>query len=316
MTVSDFPSTTGMVLCFDIGGTAIKVAEAWPGEPPRAPRRIPTPARDFAAFLAAVRGAVVAAGARPAMLAFSLAGIVDGAGRVTAANIPCLTGRRLREVLAADLDLPVVIANDADCFAMAEARVGAGRGRHVVLGIILGTGIGGGVVIGGRLINAGRGFAGEWGHGPVVAQAYARDRLPDLRCGCGRTGCLDAIASARGMERMDQDMTGITRTAEDILAAWQAGEAAALRTVTLWRDVLAGPLAMIVNLLGPDVVVAGGGLSANHALIAFLDEAVRAGCLSAASVPLVVPAGCVIEPGLIGAAALGRDALADGRNAR
>lgn len=293
-----------MILCFDIGGTAIKTAEAWPDAPLRPTGRIPTPARDYDAFVAALRGAVAQASAPPSALAFSLAGIVDGDGVATAANIPCLTGRPVRRALEAALNLPVVIANDADCFALAEATEGAGQGHDVVFGVILGTGVGGGIVVRGHLINEGGGFAGEWGHGPVVRDPA----LPQVRCGCGQVGCLDALASARGMERIDTHLNGPPRTAEAIVAAWTAGQAAAGRTVALWCDVLSGPLAMVVNLLGPGVIAVGGGLSNTPALVTALDDAVRARCLSSRARPLIVPARCRIEPGLIGAAALARSA--------
>ncbi|MCJ8141263.1 ROK family protein [Falsirhodobacter halotolerans] len=294
----------GVILCFDIGGTAIKTAEAWPDAPVRPTGRIPTPAHDFDAFVAALRGAIAAASAPPSRLAFSLAGIVDGAGVATAANIPCLTGRHVRRDLEAALNRPVVIANDADCFALAEAVEGAGRGHDVVFGVILGTGVGGGVVVRGHLINEGGGFAGEWGHGPVLRDPA----LPIIRCGCGQTGCLDALASARGVERIDAHLNGPARASEAIVAAWAAGETGAGRTIALWLDILSGPLAMVSNLLGPGIIAVGGGLSNTPALIAALDVAVRARRLSPSAHPLIVPAQCRVEPGLIGAAALGRSA--------
>ncbi|MDB6452882.1 ROK family protein [Falsirhodobacter sp. 20TX0035] len=298
----------GVILCFDIGGTAIKVAEA-AGGAVRPAGRVPTPAGDFAAFVRALQGIVAGASVRPEVLAFSIAGVVDETGIATVANIPCLTGRAVVRDLEAALGLPVVLANDADCFAMAEAVEGAGRGHEVVFGVILGTGVGGGIVVRGGLINAHGGFAGEWGHGPVLSGAA----LPVVRCGCGQVGCLDTLCSARGMERLHRHLWGRDAEAPALVAGWEAGEPEAARTVALWLEVLAGPLAMVVNLLGPGIVPVGGGLSNSAPLVAALDEAVRARCLRRFDRPLVVPALCRIEPGLIGAAALGRLHLAEGR---
>lgn len=144
-----------MILCRDIGGTAIKIAEAFSATDIRPQGRVPTPAQDYPAFVAALQAAVDAASIRPERLAFSIAGVVDPeTGLATVANIPCLTGRRLQRDLEADLRLPVDLANDADCFALSEAAVGAGRGHDVVFGIILGTGVGGGLVVRGGLSNA------------------------------------------------------------------------------------------------------------------------------------------------------------------
>ncbi|WP_435168907.1 ROK family protein [Falsirhodobacter sp. 1013] len=299
-----------MILCFDIGGTAIKTAEAVAPDQVRPTGRIPTPGRDFDAFVGALKGAVAAASVPPEALAFSIAGVVDEEGRATVANIPCLRGRPLVRDLEAALGLPVVLANDADCFAMAEAVGGAGRGHEVVFGVILGTGVGGGIVVRGGLINAHGGFAGEWGHGPVAARVLGDVILPAIPCGCEQVGCLDAVCSARGMERLHLHLNGQAAEAQAIVAAWEAGEPAAGRTIAAWLEVLSGPLAMVTNLLGPGIIAVGGGLSNSAALVAALDAGVRARCLRRFDRPLVVPALCRIEPGLIGAAALGFRAMA------
>lgn len=298
-----------MILCFDIGGTAIKVAEAFSPTDIRPQGRVPTPAQDYPAFVAALKTAVDAASLRPERLAFSIAGVIDpDTGLATVANIPCLTGRRLQADLAADLGLPIDLANDADCFALAEAAVGAGRGHDVVFGIILGTGVGGGLVVRGELINAGGGFAGEWGHGPVAQRILGNPEvtLPAFPCGCGLSGCLDAVCSARGMERLHAFLhPGQEADSEAIVAGWMAGEAAESRSIAIWLELLAGPLAMLENTLGAGIMAVGGGLSNASPLIAALDREVRARTLRRFDRPLVVPAECTIEPGLIGAAILG-----------
>lgn len=295
-----------MILCFDIGGTAIKIAHARSADDIVPMGRIPTPGNDYPTFIQVLRSAIETAPESPTSLAFSLAGVLDpDTGRATVANIPCLSGRRLQADLQADLGLPVVLANDADCFALAEATVGAGRGHEVVFGIILGTGIGGGIVVRGDLINARGGFAGEWGHGPVAQRILGDVTLPAFPCGCGQIGCLDPVCSARGMERLHSHRHGETLDSLAIVAGWERGEQRASRTIALWLEVLSGPLAMIGNLLGADIMAAGGGLSNSRPLIAALDAATRPKMLRRFNRPLVVPAECAIEPGLVGAAVLG-----------
>jgi N-acetylglucosamine kinase len=297
-----------MILCFDIGGTAIKSAHAFGRDDIRPQGRVPTPARDYPAFVAVLRASVAAAPKRPERIAISIAGAVDPeTGLANVANIPCLTGRPLQADLQAELGLPVDLANDADCFALAEAAVGAGQGHDVVFGIILGTGVGGGIVVRGELINASGGFAGEWGHGPVAQRVLGKPEitLPAFACGCGQIGCLDAVCSARGMERLHLHLHGLSAESTQIVAQWQAGEALASGTIAIWLELLAGPLAMVENLLGAGIMAVGGGLANSHALIAALDQAVRSRTLRKFDRALIVPARCAIEPGLVGAAILG-----------
>ena len=297
-----------MILCFDIGGTAIKIANAFSQDDIRPIARVPTPAHDYAAFVAVLREAIAAAPEWPERLAFSIAGVVDPeTGIATVANIPCISGRKLQGDLERALDLPVDLANDADCFALAEAVVGAGRGHEVVFGVILGTGVGGGVVVRGALINAGGGFAGEWGHGAVAQRVLGTPEvtLPAFACGCGQSGCLDAICSARGMERLHRFLHGQDAASTEIVAGWEAGKPEPSRTIDIWLELLSGPLAMVENMLGAGVMAVGGGLANSRPLIAALDQSVRARILRQFDRPLIVPAGCAIEPGLVGAAILG-----------
>ncbi len=298
-----------MILCFDIGGSLIKAATAHSADAivPLGSRA--TPIRDAEAFLSVIEGFVAESGLPSGdPVAVSIAGVVDPAsGLLRIANIPCLDGKPLQRLLEARLNRPALVANDADCFALAEATVGAGRGKRVVFGAILGTGIGGGLIVDGRIHRGAGGFAGEWGHGPVSATEVGEPprRVPRILCGCGLTGCLDATASARGMERLHRHFTGTDRSSREIVSDWQAGDAAAAATIDALVEILAGPLAMLVNVIGPDIIPVGGGLSNAPALIAKIDIAVRPLTLSNRREPLVVPALCTVEPGLIGAAILG-----------
>jgi N-acetylglucosamine kinase len=158
-----------MIVCFDIGGSAIKGAVAHSAERIEPLDRRPTPLDDFNAFAETLRLVIDEAGGKPHRIAISITGVVDPETKaIKCANIPCIDGRKLSADLSDILGLPVLVANDADCFALAEAGAGAGRGHRIVLGVILGTGVGGGLVVDGRLINEDGGFAGEWGHGPAA----------------------------------------------------------------------------------------------------------------------------------------------------
>jgi N-acetylglucosamine kinase len=140
------------------------------------------------------------------------------------------------------------------------------------------------------------GYAGEWGHGPVI-------RAPAFPCGCGQVGCLDTVGSARALERLHRHLTGQEATSVAILARWSAGQRMA--AVDLWLDLVSGVLAMVVNLVGCSVVPVGGGLANVPALIAALDLATRARILRQSDQPLVVVAQVSADAGLIGAMAAG-----------
>ena len=300
--------SAAVIVCFDIGGTTMKGGYARAVEDINVLERVPTPGRDFDAFVGVLARAIADCPAPPRALAAAIPGIIEpGSGLGVVANVPCISGIPVRERLEAALGLPVALANDADCFALAEVAVGAGRGHRVVLGIILGTGVGGGLVIDGRLINAEGGFAGEWGHGPVAARLAGTPvvEIPRFRCGCGLSGCLDATVSARGMEALHRHLHGKEATSLAIVAGWEAGEAEPVRTIAIWLEIAAAPLAMLVNTTAADIIPVGGGLGGSTALIAALDAAVRPLTLRRFDRPLVVRAQCRVEPGLVGAAWLG-----------
>lgn len=287
-----------MILAFDIGGSRIKAARSHNGQL-HALGETATPTDDFTAFFTALAGFLTTETA----VAISIAGAVDSAtGRIKVANIPCLDGIDVTAALQAALNRPVLILNDADCFAIAEAAQGAGRGHRNIFGIILGTGVGGGLVLNGQIITGAGGYAGEWGHGPVVEN-------PALPCGCGQIGCLDTIGGARGLERLHKHLTGQDVSARAIVAEWKLRGGI---TIPRWLDLLAGHLAMVVNLIGADIVPVGGGLGNDPELVAALDAAVRARILRRFERPLVVSALISVDAGLVGAASAGEAAFSQG----
>ncbi|MBB3392340.1 N-acetylglucosamine kinase [Rhizobium sp. BK275] len=302
-----------MIISFDIGGSAIKGGIARSESDIVPLGRRPTPKDDFPAFVKTLKSFITEAGEQPSRIALSIAGVVDpDTQRLIVANIPCIHGRNLAADLEATLGLPVLIANDADCFAMAEAELGAGRGHRIVFGAILGTGVGGGIVSDGRLINASGGFAGEWGHGPIIASQAGTPpvAIPAYACGCGQKGCVDTVGGARGLERLHKTLHDLDLSSEEIVTNWRKGEEKANRTIDVYVDLVASPLALAVNITGATIVPVGGGLSNVEPLLAELDQAVRARILRKFDRPLVVRSECRIEPGLIGAALLGLKAEA------
>jgi len=303
-----------MIYCFDIGGSAIKGAVAVSPTDIRPLPKVATPLDDFTAFAEAIAG-VIATQSLPADagVAISITGVVDpDTALIKCANIPCIDGRNLAADLGAYLNRRVLVANDADCFALAEAVAGAGHGHRIVFGAILGTGVGGGLIIDGKLINGAGGFAGEWGHGPVAATMAGTPpvAIPRFPCGCGQVGCVDTVGAARGMERLHKHLHAVDLPSTAIVAAWLAGDDQAERTVDCFVDLVASPLALVLNVVGASIVPVGGGLANAPELIARLDAAVRSRTLRHADKAIVVPGQCTLEPGLIGAGILGLTELA------
>jgi N-acetylglucosamine kinase len=238
-------------------------------------------------------------------------------GFATSANIPCITGRPIAKELSDLLRRPVVAANDADCLTLAEANEGAGRGHCVVFCAVMGTGIGGGLAVDGRLVRGAGGVTGEWGHGPILNTTIQLDgrtmHIPRFSCGCGQAGCVDTVGGARGIERLHGFLHERSETSHDILQQWQDGEPESGTTVAAYLELVADPLALAVNITGASVVPVGGGLASATPLIAALDRAVRARILNRFDQPLVVPAVRQEDGGLVGAAVLGHQLQRDGQ---
>ncbi|MEH3041248.1 MAG: ROK family protein [Sphingomonas paucimobilis] len=290
-----------MRLCADVGGSFIDIAAFDDDARIVWRRKTPTPVGDWTAFVAAFADAVQAMPCEAVSIA--TAGLVDPAsGKVTSANIPCIDGRALARDLGTALTLPVRVVNDADAFVLAEATLGAAQGHDRVFGIILGTGVGGGLVERRRIVSGAGGIGGEWGHGQVIhASPKAPDAMPVFACGCGRHGCLDTIGSARGLERLHRFLHGVEADSIAITEAAEAGDAQAHATVAWFCDLIGGPIAMLLHAVSATIVPAGGGLANATGLIAALDARVRASLLTPVATPVVVAGRLGDEAGLIGA---------------
>jgi N-acetylglucosamine kinase len=190
---------------------------------------------------------------RPAWIGFGTPGTIDpSTGILKNSNTLCLNGHRIAEDLALALGVEVRIANDANCLALAEAVLGAGRGRGVVFGVILGTGCGGGVVVNGKVLGGLHGIAGEWGHNPMPGE--------HTPCYCGSSGCVETVIAGPALERYYRSLTRRNIRLPEIVAREGAGEAAARRTLRRLGEKFAVAIAAIINILDPDAVVIGGGV--------------------------------------------------------
>ena len=235
----------------DIGGTKIEALALDAAGREVFRKRIPTPRGDYEATVAAVVSLVAEAGA--GTVGVGIPGALSRAtGRVKNANSTWLIGRSLKEDLERALKREIRLENDANCFALSEAVDGAGQGARVVFGAILGTGVGGGIVVDGRVLTGPNAIAGEWGHNPLPLPSEADLPLPP--CYCGRLGCIETYLSGPGLARDHQQITGARLTPEEIVAL--GGE-----SLRRYEERLARALATVINLLDPDVIVLGGGMS-------------------------------------------------------
>ncbi len=248
----------------DLGGTKIEAAAIDPEGRIRARRRIATPVGDYDGSIAALVGLVAAIESEVGACASVGVGIpgtiVVETGLVKNANSTWLNRRPLGRDLEAALGRPVRFANDANCFALSEAIDGAAAGCGTVFGVILGTGVGGGIVIGGRLLVGTNAIAGEWGHNPMPAPRP--DELPGPPCYCGRPGCIETFLSGPGLVADQCRHGGRALDAPEIAAAAAAGDPYCRATLDRYADRLARALASVINLIDPDAIVLGGGLSA------------------------------------------------------
>jgi fructokinase len=247
----------------DLGGTKIEVVALHREGAILARRRAATPRHDYRRTLDTiaelVQGIESEIGTQGSVGVGTPGSLSPFTGRMRNANSVWLNGQRLDQDLAAILQRPVRIANDADCFALSEAIDGAGRSARCVFGVIVGTGTGGGVVVDGRLLCGPNRIAGEWGHNPIPWPNP--DELPGPACYCGKCGCIETFLSGPGLEADFFRASGRQLGPADIAAAAEAGDDQAEAALRRYEDRMARALALVMNILDPDVVVLGGGVS-------------------------------------------------------
>jgi fructokinase len=247
----------------DLGGTKIELAVLDPAGTVRLRRRVPSPSHDYESIVRAigelVEGAERDLGARATVGVGTPGATSLVNGRIKNANSTVLNGKPLREDLERRLARPLRLANDANCFALSEAVDGAGRGAPVVFGVILGTGVGGGLVVHGRVVEGANAIAGEWGHNPLPAPGPEDEPL--RACYCGRRGCIETFLSGPGLSADHETHCGEQESAAEIAARADAGDADSDATLVRYEIRLAKALAGVINIVDPDVIVLGGGLS-------------------------------------------------------
>jgi fructokinase len=247
----------------DLGGTKIEAVVLDEGGSMRARRRVPTPRDDYAATLASIASLVEAleeeAGERGTVGIGMPGALSPASGLVKNANSVWLNGRPFDRDLSQLMGRPLRFANDANCFALSEAVDGAAAGARVVFGVIVGTGTGGGVVVDGRILTGPNAIAGEWGHNPLPWPRV--DEWPGPPCYCGKTACVETFLSGTGLARDYLEATGRPLGAPEIVAAAAEGDGEAEGALQRYEDRMARALATVVNVLDPDVIVLGGGMS-------------------------------------------------------
>jgi fructokinase len=296
---------------FDIGGSKIAAIALGPRGRELARLRGDVP-RDYPATLAALveltEGLQQGRG-RARSIGIGMPGLIDADGAlIRVVNLPWLEGRPLQGDLQAAVRCPVAIANDANCFVLSEAVDGAAAGARVVFGAILGTGVGGGLVVERKPIPGANAIAGEWGHNPLPGTRP--EDGPPVTCACGRRGCIETWLNGVALARDYKNVSGRDRSAAEVARLAQQGEPEAGTALARYQHRLAIALASIINVLDPDVIVLGGGLSAIASLYADVPKLWAPLTVAAAPRTRLAPARFGPESGLRGAAWLGRQTRA------
>ncbi|MDH3499210.1 MAG: ROK family protein [Acidimicrobiia bacterium] len=251
-----------MRIGIDLGGTKIEGIAILADGTEAARMRVGTPQGDYEATVAAVAALVAdierTLDAQGTVGVGTPGAISPATGLMKNANSVVLNGRPVDADLEAALGRRVRLANDADCLALSEAVDGAAAGSSNVFGVIIGTGVGGGVVVGGRLVAGPNAITGEWGHNQLPYVGSEDEPVP--ACYCGRAGCVETYVSGPALERDHLMVTGIELKAYEI-AARRATDEAAMRTMERYADRFARAVSAVLNILDPEVVVLGGGLS-------------------------------------------------------
>jgi fructokinase len=260
--VARAPLAAAHSIGIDLGGTKTEALVLDPQGVERWRLRVPTPAGDYDATLRMIAALIDSAKQALALeqvhIGLGTPGSLTRQGLMKNCNSTCLNGRALQADLQTLLGQAVRIANDANCLALSEATDGAGAGQALVFAAILGTGVGAGISVHGRLLEGPNRLAGEWGHNPLP---WAESDDPRPACYCGQAGCVETLVSGPAITRDHAAHGGAELTAADIAQRAAAGEAACAATLARWHSRLARALAQVVNILDPDVIVLGGGLS-------------------------------------------------------
>ena len=245
----------------DLGGTKIEgviMDSSRPGESLFRLRRETGASHGYEHILSQIEGVISdlesASGlTRPPKIGIGTPGAMEpSSGRLKNSNTTCLNNQPILQDLERLTGSQILMANDANCFALAEALIGAAAGASVVFGVILGTGVGGGVVVNGRILAGLHGIGGEWGHNPLRGESHP--------CYCGRSGCIEGVIAGPSLERFYREQGGDAVRLPEISLRAQAGEKLAIQTLERLREKFAESIAAVINILDPHAIVLGGGV--------------------------------------------------------
>ena len=266
-----------MRIGIDLGGTKIEIAALSPDGQIVYRERVPTPRDVYDNTVRTIRDLVTAAetklGVKATVGIGTPGAISPKTGLIKNANNTDLIGHPLDKDIGRELGRTVRIHNDANCFTLSEASDGAGKDAHIVFGIIIGTGVGGGTAVGKQMLNGAHAITGEWGHNPLPAPR-PDENIVDPNCYCGKASCIETWCSGPAFEREYKSASGNALGAADIVALADKGDAVARKTLSLYMDRLARSIATVVNILDPDAIVLGGGMSNVDALYRELPDLV------------------------------------------
>lgn len=247
----------------DLGGTKTEVIALDSHGNQKFRKRVPTPSNDYLSIIKTIVELVICVekelGKTGTVGVGTPGAISPASGLIKNSNTVCLIGKPIKLDLERALCRPIRLANDADCFTISEAIDGAGAFDKVVFGVIVGTGTGGGIVVNKELISGPNSISGEWGHNPLPWQNSSE--RPGYQCYCGKYGCIETFLSGPGLARDHEYMTGNRLTAVEIARLDEEGDKEVNATLIRYEDRFARSLAGVINILDPDIVVLGGGLS-------------------------------------------------------
>ncbi|MRI32331.1 N-acetylglucosamine kinase [Endozoicomonas sp. OPT23] len=299
-----------MLYGLDIGGTKIELAVFNEQQQAITSKRIPTPTDSYDTFLSSIQQLISDMDAELSVkgkVGIGIPGFINpSTGLVQCANVPCTNGKPLQADLERVLERPIKIENDANCFALSEAVGGAGDNAGTVLGLILGTGFGGGIVMDKKLHDGENNLAGEVGHTPLPWRVFqlTGDDFPIVQCGCGMHGCLDSYLSGRGLELIYQYYSKETRKGKGIVELYRNNDTVAKKSVDTYCELLASSLGALTNTLDPGAIVFGGGLSNFSELYELVPPLLKKYALSNGKLPEIKKAVFGDSGGVRGAAML------------
>ncbi|MGH1461449.1 MAG: ROK family protein [Neptuniibacter sp.] len=253
-----------MRIGIDLGGTKIEIIAMGHLSNEIYRKRVATPQGDYQAILRCLIELINNCEADCQQKALSIGVGIPGAispatGLIKNANSTCLIGQRLDRDLELQLNHKIKIANDADCFTLSEAIDGSGQGYNTVFGVILGTGVGGGLVVNKSLMQGPNAITGEWGHNPLPW--FQKSDLAGRTCYCGKMDCIETYLSGPGFSKAFNTLTNQNLTAEEIWQKAGSGDSASIKYCQRYIEQLAKALASVINIIDPEAIILGGGLS-------------------------------------------------------